>query len=261
VAVTLGDSADPADGAGVPSVTAGRPVVSVRGETIVEVEPEIVTLLVELNARAGGRRELAEALSLRNEECLALVRSYADAVEKIQTSRLSVAPEPRSSRPEMIWVYRGCIRTRLTVRDFSVLGELVSRLAGLELATVEGPWWQLRPDSAVYRQARMAAAHEAVTRAKEYAEAVGGQLTGLLELADVGLSIEGRAPALRGVAAGRAGNRPAPPDDEPHAINLEPQKQIVHAAVQARFVMPGMSLGATVGGASRRHLYRRPAQP
>ncbi len=127
VTVTLGDPTGAADDAGGPP-PAGRetPVASVRGETIVEVEPEIVTLLVAVNARAPGRRELIEALSLRNEECLALVRSYADAIEKIQTSRLSVAPEPRAGRPEKTRLYRGSVRTRLTVRDFSVLGELVS---------------------------------------------------------------------------------------------------------------------------------------
>jgi uncharacterized protein YggE len=260
--VTLGDPMGPADDAGgLPSAVVGIPVVSVRGETFVEVEPEIVTLLVAVNGRAKSRRELIEALSARHEECLALVRSYADAIEKIQTSRLSVAPEPRSGRPEKTWLYRGSVRTRLTVRDFSVLGDLVSRLADLELATVDGPWWQLRPDSPVYRQAAAAAAREAVTRAREYAEAIGGQLTGLLELADIGLSIEGREPAMRAVA-GRLARRGTAPQDEPSAIDLEPETQIVHAAVQARFTIPPpASLDPCPAASSGRHAAAVTATP
>jgi len=43
------------------------------------------------------------------------------------------------------------------IRDFTVLGELMARLADGELVTMAGPWWSLRPDSPVYRQARIAA--------------------------------------------------------------------------------------------------------
>ncbi len=60
-------------------------------------------------------------------------------------------------------------------------------LADAELVTVEGPWWALRPDSPVHRQARLAAARDAAVRAGEYAEAFGGRLGDLLEAADTGL--------------------------------------------------------------------------
>jgi uncharacterized protein YggE len=229
VTVTLGDPTEPVNNAGArPPVTPEATVVSVRGETAVEVKPEIVTLLIAVTARAPGRPELTSIISVRNAECLAVVRCYAGAIEKIQTSRLSVTLDHG--------VCCGSVRNRLTVSEFSVLAEMVGRLAAAGLATVDGPWWQLRPDSPVYRQARAAAAREAVIRATQYAEALGGRLTGLLELADVGLSIESRAP-VRARAAGRARRQPVRPGDARPAIDLEPQAQIVHAAVQARFTM------------------------
>jgi len=249
VTVTLGDPTEPVNNAGArASVAPEATVVSVRGETAVEVKPEIVTLLIAVTARAPGRRELTDIISVRNAECLAVVRCYADAIEKIQTSRLSVAlehsaarehgaaPDHGAGRPEESRLYCGLVRNRLTVSEFSVLSEMVGRLAAPGLATVDGPWWQLRPDSPVYRQARAAAAREAVTRATQYAEALGGRLTRLLELADVGLSIESRPP-VRARAAGRARREPLRPGDGPPAIDFEPQAQIVHAAVQARFTM------------------------
>ena len=48
-------------------------------------------------------------------------------------------------------------------------------------------WWALRPDSPVYRDARLAAARDAMVRAREYAEAFGGSIAGLIEAADAGL--------------------------------------------------------------------------
>jgi len=75
-------------------------------------------------------------------------------------------------------------------------------------------------------------------RAREYAEAVGGHLTGLVELADVGLTTEGRAPAMFAAPAPMAGAvRAAAAAYEPPQIDLEPQVQVVHARVEARFTM------------------------
>jgi uncharacterized protein len=67
---------------------------------------------------------------------------------------------------------------RITVRDFTVVGELVASLSDEDLVTVAGPWWALRPDSPVYRDARLAAARDAMVRAREYADAFGGGIAG-----------------------------------------------------------------------------------
>ncbi len=72
------------------------------------------------------------------------------------------------------------------VGEFTVLGELVPRLASDEMVAVTGPAWRLRPGSQVYREVRLAAARDATQRAREYAEAFGGRVTGLGEAADTG---------------------------------------------------------------------------
>jgi hypothetical protein len=211
--------------------------VSVRGEATIEADPEIVLFAVSVSARARDRREALANLSQRNDAFLELVRSFGPAVEKTETSGVSVYPELRRGREEKVRWYRGTIRSRLTVADFSVAGELVGRISDLELCVIDGPWWQLRPDSPVYREARVTAARAAVTRAAEYAEAVGGRLTGLVELADTGMSGV-RHTALSG-AFGRPGGRAAagPPDEEPVVIDMEPETQVVQAGVEARFTM------------------------
>ena len=69
-----------------------RPLLSVRGEVTLEVAPEIVQLTITCGARDPKRERALELLSKRNEQCLALLKSYGDAVEKIETSDVAVHP-------------------------------------------------------------------------------------------------------------------------------------------------------------------------
>jgi hypothetical protein len=156
-------------------------------------------------------------------------------LEKLETGRFSVFPEWRNKRSDKVGPYQGSVRVRIVVKDFTVLGEMVTKIADAEGRAIDGPYWSLRRDSEVYREARGEAVGEAVRRAREYADALGSQLTALLELADTGLSTGG-APAPQGRAmyamAASAGGRD---QGGPPALDLEPTQQNVYAAVEARF--------------------------
>ena len=212
-------------------------VISVRGEARLTVTPELADLTVVVTTHAKDRREAFERLVKRNDEVLELLRSYGDSVDRLESSGVAVHPEVRKSgREEKIRSYHGAVRLEVAVADFAVLGEIVARLADLEAAHLEGPRWRLRHDSPVYRKARTRAVREAVTRAQDYAEALGSRVTGLLELADTGLAqnqvhrhstrAAGAMPAPAGAAFGAA---------ESPMLDLEPVAQEVHASVEARF--------------------------
>ena len=87
--------------------------------------------------------------------------------------------------------------------------------------------------------ARRQAVKEAVTRAREYAAALGSDLASLLELADPG--IENAHPAAMPAPGGGYGRRAfsaaAAEDTAAPALDLEPQRQTVYAQVTARFTM------------------------
>lgn len=212
-------------------------VVSVRGEATLEADPELCEFAVTVTARDRDQRTALEQLTQRNKALLDQIKSgYGDALEKLETGRFSVYPEWRSRKTDKIGPYQGSVRVRIVVKDFAVLGEMVTKLADADGRSVDGPYWSLRRDSTVYQQARTEAVSEALRRGHEYAEAVGSKLVELLELADTGLS-GGNAPAPQGramyaMAAAAPGSASY---DGPPALDLEPVRQSVYAAVEARF--------------------------
>jgi len=214
-------------------------MISVRGEAVLETEPEIARLSVHVQSQETDRRTALDRLTERNQHCLDLVKSYGDAVEKLETGGLSITPLLKHRRREGdIRAYQGTVWIKITVSDFAVLGELVTRLGDLERTYVHGPEWALRLDSEVYKRAARQAAHEAVARARSYAEALGARLTGLVELADEGLSgADAGGPAMLAAAYRGAGGA-----GEPEPIDLEPAAQIVRAAVEARFTATSPAL-------------------
>jgi uncharacterized protein YggE len=192
------------------------------------VDPEIAMFTVTVSARDRNRQETLRRLAARVEAVRALLDGYAGAIEKQETSGLSVYPETKRSG-ERVSAYRGTVSTSVTVSDFTVLGELLLRLADQDQTSVTGPWWTLRPGSPVHREARHAAIADAIARGREYAEALGARITGLVEVADPGLSAEGAPHHLATGVAHGAGSAAAP------MLELDPQRQTVTAMVEARF--------------------------
>ncbi|MFI8099967.1 SIMPL domain-containing protein [Streptomyces sp. NPDC086023] len=215
------------------------PRVAVRGEAQLEVDPEIARIGISVSARGTDRRSALDDLTRRNTAVLDLVKSYGDAVEKLETGAFSITPElTRHGRGERIRAYHGRVHITAELADFTALGELTTRLADLELTHVDGPWWALRPDSPAHGQARKQAVLEAVQRAREYANALGAQLAALVELADLGAD-DARPVAMAAAPAGRFRTMAfgATEAEPPPALDLEPQRQTVYASVNARFTM------------------------
>ncbi|MEV0369556.1 SIMPL domain-containing protein [Streptomyces sp. NPDC050636] len=229
---------DSAHSAPLPYGTPDTPRLAVRGEARLEVDPEIARIAITVSARGTDRKTALTDLTRRNEQALTLIKSYGDTIEKLETGAFSLTPQlTEKGRNERIRAYHGRVTHTATLNDFTTLGELTTRLADLELTRVDGPWWALRPDSPAHRNARTQAVHEAVQRAREYAEALGARLDALVELADLGAeSTPMPAPpgAMRSFAG--YGGAPAPQGAAP-ALDLEPQRQTVYANVNARFTM------------------------
>lgn len=223
--------------AAAPYGTPETPRVAVRGEARLEFDPEIARIGVAVSARGTDRRTALEDLTRRNSAVLDLIKSYGEAVEKLETGAFSISPElGRHGRGERVRAYHGRVHITAELSDFTALGELTTRLADLELTQVNGPWWALRPDSPAHGEARRQAVRGAVQRAREYAEALGARLSALVELADLGAeNVDPYTPVAYGATRG-SGYGGAAPEMAP-ALDLEPQRQTVYAQVNARFTM------------------------
>ncbi|MER5211521.1 SIMPL domain-containing protein [Streptomyces sp. NPDC002838] len=231
--------ATPASEPAVPYGTPDAPRIAVRGEARLEVDPEIARLGITVTARGKDRRAALDDLTRRNTLALDLIKTYGEAVEKLETGSFSITPQLKEhGRGERIHAYHGRVHITAELTDFTALGELTTRLADLDLTQVTGPWWALRPNSPAHRQARQQAVREAVQRAREYAEALGTSLAALVELADIGAENTQPPPypaapgsRMRSAAYGAAEDTTAAP------LDLEPQRQRVYAQVNARFTM------------------------
>lgn len=208
------------------------PHIAVRGEAHLDVDPEIARIGVTVTSRGKDRRTALDDLTRRNTAVLDLLKSHGDTVEHLETGTFSLSPQLKDKgRGERVHAYHGHVHLTADLTDFTALGEITTRLADLDLTHVDGPQWALRPDSPAHRQARQQAVHEAVQRAREYAEALGADLTALLELADLDTDSPAAPVArTRSLAYGA-------PDDTPAPLDLEPQRQHVVARVNARFTM------------------------
>lgn len=212
--------------------TPDAPLLTVRGEAFLETAPERARLGVSVTARGRDRRSVLADLTHRSAAALDLVKSYGDAVEHVSTGALSIAPElAERGRGEKVRTYHGRAHLTALLTDFTALGELVTRLADLDLTEVDGPDWELRPDSASHREARTEAVRDAVRRAREYADALGTTVAALLELSDTG---DDEPPRPR---MARAMRQSAMLDTSPAPLDLEPPLLRVEAGVTARFTM------------------------
>jgi uncharacterized protein YggE len=233
-------AAEPADDmTGQPTRPYGTPTaprVAVHGEAHLDVDPDLVRISITVTARGTDRRGTLSDLTRRNTAALDLVRSYGDVVERLETGTLAITPQlTERGHRERVRAYHGHVSTTVELTDFTALAELTTRLAELDLTGIDGPWWALRPDSPVHRAARLAAVHDAVRRARDYAEALDATLVALVELSDSSPYVV-PASADDGLygAVGTEGLDGAEPPD---ALRLQPARQIVTAHVEAQFVM------------------------
>ena len=203
------------------------PTVTVRGEGQVEGPPELATVSAVLHVSGRTAADVTRSLA---DLSRAVGAALPDLLfDSVRTDPLQVTPVFDRRSGVKITGYAGRYSTRLAVADFTGLSELVVALVGLPGAQVDGPWWSLRRGSPLEREARLDAVRSAVTRARDYAAALGATLGDLLELSDTGGDMGGMP--RRYAMAFKGGDEPAP------ELDLEPQLQTVTANVTARFAL------------------------
>ncbi|WP_324276485.1 SIMPL domain-containing protein [Blastococcus brunescens] len=120
-----------------PAIEAGSPQVVVRGEAVLQVEPELADVWVTVRVRARDRQTALERCQAAQERVSAAARAAGDAVESVETTAVSVHLEIRDRRAPGEPV--ATVSTRLTVVRLDAVGDLVVTLGRLDDVDVSGP--------------------------------------------------------------------------------------------------------------------------
>jgi uncharacterized protein len=210
------------------------PLVTVRGEAQLEGPPDLATVMLTLHASADSPERTRAQLAEGSAKIAQLLQQFEAALERSSTSGVHVFPIFNRRTPSKITGYQGTFSTQIVVADLDALSKLVLALTELPNSQVDGPWWSLRPDNSMYRQARLAAIADARSRADDYAAAFGTTLADLVEISDLNSGFGGGARELRAFAMAKGA------DDA--VFEFEPAAQSVSGQVTVRFSLRTVTL-------------------
>jgi len=213
--------------------TGPAPLVTVRGEAQLEGPPDLATLALTLHASGDSAERTRSQLAEGSAAVTQLLQQFEAALERSSTSGLHVSPVFNRRSPARITGYQGTFTTQIVVADFDSLSPLVLALTALPNSQIDGPWWSLRPDNQMFRDARLAAIADARRRADDYAAAFGTTLADLVEVSDTNAGF-GAVREMRAFAMAKGA------DDA--SFEFEPAVQTVSGQVTVRFSLKTVSL-------------------
>jgi uncharacterized protein YggE len=202
------------------------PLVTVRGEAQLEGPPDLATVGLTLHASGESPEATRSQLAEGSAKVAGLLAEFETAVERSSTSGVHVFPVFNRRTPPKITGYQGTFSTQIVVADLESLSALVLALTALPNSQLDGPWWSLRHDNAMYREARLAAIADARQRAVDYAAAFGTAVADLVEVSDLNTGFGG-VREMRAFAVGKGA--------EDAAFEFEPATQTVLGQVTVRF--------------------------
>ena len=209
------------------------PLVTVRGEAQLEGPPDLATLTLTLHASGDSAERTRSQLAEGSGAVTRVLQRFEAALERSSTSGLHVSPVFNRRTPAKITGYQGTFTTQIVVADFDSLSPLVLALTALPNSQIDGPWWSLRPDNQMFRDARLAAIADARRRADDYAAAFGTTLADLVEISDTNAGFGG-VREMRAFAMAKGA------DDA--SFEFEPAVQTVSGQVTVRFSLKAVSL-------------------
>ena len=216
-----------------PEPVGPAPLVTVRGEAQLEGPPDLATVALTLHASGDSPERTRSQLAEGSATVAELLRQFEASLERSSTTGVHVFPVFNRRTPPKITGYQGTFSTQIVVADLESLSPLVLALTALPNSQVDGPWWSLRPDNPMYREARLAAIADARRRADDYAAAFGTTVADLVEVSDLNTGFGG-VREMRAFAMAKGA--------EDAAFEFEPATQSVSGQVTVRFSLKSVSL-------------------
>jgi uncharacterized protein YggE len=222
-------------------------LVSVRGEARVTVAPDFAAMNGMLRvtrdtkpeavaAAAAGLRRLTDDLGALGGVPLTpdsrrppLTWSSFSATTEVEYEHDQQKGHPRPTGRTI-----ASVAVSLVVRAFDLLDRLGGVLAGHEAFSMHQVAWGVDPDNPSWPEVRAAAIRAAIDKGRDYAAALGGTLSRVEHIADVGLLGNGTATSARAHTLSMSGAGPFP--GMPETPSLDPVPQELIATIDARLV-------------------------
>jgi uncharacterized protein YggE len=148
----------------------------------------------------------------------------------------------KTGRYEPTGLITATVAVMVTVRALDLLDALSAVLAAHESLSVDQVSWHVDGDNPAWPKVRAAAIHAATRKGSDYAAALGGSLSSVEHIADVGLLGGSGGGAQFEFTAARAARALSHAGDEPDVPTLDPVPQELSAVIEARFTVTGISL-------------------
>lgn len=162
--------------------------ISASGTVSAEPDQALITVGVE-----GVGRTADEAMRDNNTKMAAVVAAitgFGVADQDMATSGLSLNPR-YDRRPESeprIIGYQVSNRMTITVHDIDRIGEILDGIVSAGANTINSVMFDLSDKSALEREARIVAAQQARAKANDFADALGTEILGIINVSEQGFS-------------------------------------------------------------------------
>jgi hypothetical protein len=222
-------------------------VLSVRGEARREVSPDAATFYCAVEVRIEGKAPALAALAARVHAVLDRLRELGGVPRTATAEPPALAWEAGSPTAHPIVRRQGPTgrvladqRVRVTVRDFALLDQVGAILLDAPDVQLHGVRWSVDDSNPAWPEVRAAAIEAAIQKGRDYATALGGTLSRIDEIADIGLLGDSSAARAAPRSTGYVMESESAEAGDP--TTLVPPAQELRAAIDARFVASVRSL-------------------
>jgi uncharacterized protein YggE len=194
-------------------------VISVTGEAIVSMAPDLAQIDGGVTSEAKTAREASDANNAAMGKVLLALKGAGIEEKDFQTSRLSLQPQSAPNRPgpSTIVGYRASNRVTVRLREVAKLANVIDTMVGAGANDIGGINFMVSQASKLLDEAREQAIADARRKAEIYSKAAGVTLGAPLSISEEG------APgpiAYRKMVAGMAASAPVAQGEETLRITV-----------------------------------------
>lgn len=159
--------------------TVPPPTITVSGEAMVSVAPDLAHIDGGVTTEAKTAREASEANNRAMAALLPALKAAGIAEADIQTSRISLYPQSTPTRPNgpmQITGYRASNRVSIRIRDITKVASTIDALVAAGANEIGGIHFSVSQQSKLRDEARVKALEDARRKAEIYAKAANVRL-------------------------------------------------------------------------------------